>query len=60
MVLKRDPAPAGAITDLFDQLHELHLYAGEPGVRQIATGIGRGVCGPTFGVSMWTSLPVSM
>lgn len=43
MPLKREPTPAGAITDLFDRLHELHLDAGEPGVRQIATGIGRGV-----------------
>ncbi|WP_410609702.1 trehalose-6-phosphate synthase [Amycolatopsis sp. lyj-109] len=43
MALKREPTPAGAVTDLFDRLHELHLDAGEPGVRQIATGIGRGV-----------------
>jgi trehalose 6-phosphate synthase len=43
MPLKREPTPPGAITDLFDRLHELHLDAGEPGVRQIATGIGRGV-----------------
>jgi trehalose 6-phosphate synthase len=43
MALKREPAPAGAITDLFDRLHDLHLDAGEPGVREIATGIGRGV-----------------
>lgn len=43
VVLKREPTPAGSITDLFDRLHELHLDAGEPGVRQIATGIGRGV-----------------
>jgi trehalose 6-phosphate synthase len=43
MPLKREPTPPGAITDLFDRLHELHLDAGEPGVRHIATGIGRGV-----------------
>ncbi len=43
MALKREPTPAGAITELFDRLHDLHLDAGEPGVRQIATGIGRGV-----------------
>lgn len=43
MALKRNPTPAGSITHLFDRLHELHLDAGEPGVREIATGIGRGV-----------------
>jgi trehalose 6-phosphate synthase len=43
VALKREPTPAGAITELFDRLHDLHLDAGEPGVRQIATGIGRGV-----------------
>jgi trehalose 6-phosphate synthase len=43
VALKREPTSAGPITELFDQLHELHLRAGEPGVRQIATGIGRGV-----------------
>ncbi|MFG1644146.1 trehalose-6-phosphate synthase [Amycolatopsis sp. NPDC049252] len=43
MALKRETAPAGAITELFDRLHDLHLDAGEPGVREIATGIGRGV-----------------
>lgn len=42
-MLKREPTEAGAITELFDRLHALHLDAGEPGVRQIATGIGRGV-----------------
>jgi hypothetical protein len=36
--VQREPTPSGAITDLFDRLHELHLDAGEPGVRQIATG----------------------
>jgi len=43
VVLRREPTPAGPITDFFDRLHELHLDAGEPGVRQIATGLGRGV-----------------
>ncbi len=43
MVLKREPTPPGPITDLFDRLHTLHLHAGEPGVRQIARGIGPGV-----------------
>lgn len=42
-MLKRELTRAGSITDLFDRLHELHLDAGEPSVRQIATGIGRGV-----------------
>lgn len=42
--LKRRSTPPGPITALFDRLHELHLHAGEPSVRQIATGIGgRGV-----------------
>ncbi|HZM83261.1 MAG TPA: trehalose-6-phosphate synthase [Candidatus Limnocylindrales bacterium] len=43
MVLKREPTPPGAVSELFDALHDLHLHAGEPGVRDIATGIGRGV-----------------
>jgi hypothetical protein len=43
VALKREPAPPGAIADLFDRLHQLYLHAGEPGVRQIASGIGRGV-----------------
>jgi Tetratricopeptide repeat/NB-ARC domain len=45
--IKREPTPAGPITDLFDQLHALHLTAGQPSVREIATGIGRGVISPS-------------
>ncbi|WP_155543471.1 WD40 repeat domain-containing protein [Amycolatopsis camponoti] len=42
-VLRRAVTPAGPITVLFDRLHELHLRAGEPGLRQIARDIGIGV-----------------
>jgi tetratricopeptide (TPR) repeat protein len=38
----RKPTPPGPITDLFDRLHELHLSAGLPSMREITTGIGRG------------------
>jgi trehalose 6-phosphate synthase len=48
VTLKRAPTPSGPITELFDRLHELHLYAGEPGVRQIARGMG------THGISYTT------
>jgi tetratricopeptide (TPR) repeat protein len=41
--IRREPTPPGPITDLFDRLHHLHLLAGEPSVRQIASGLGRGV-----------------
>jgi tetratricopeptide (TPR) repeat protein len=41
--VKREPTPPGPVTDLFDRLHQQHLAAGEPSMRQIATGIGRGV-----------------
>lgn len=41
--IKRNPTPPGPITDLFDRLHEIHLLAGLPSVRDIARGIGRGV-----------------
>ncbi|GAB3744943.1 trehalose-6-phosphate synthase [Amycolatopsis oliviviridis] len=47
MALRREPTPVGAVAELFDRLHELHLDAGEPGVRQIASGIGRGVLSHT-------------
>lgn len=40
--IRRKPTPQGAITDLFDRLHELHLSAGLPSMREIAAGIGRG------------------
>jgi flagellar motility protein MotE (MotC chaperone) len=43
VAFKRAPTPPGPITELFDRLNALHLRAGEPGVRQIAAGIGRGV-----------------
>jgi trehalose 6-phosphate synthase len=44
VTLKRAPTAPGPVTKLFDQLHELHLYAGEPGVREIARGMGaRGI-----------------
>jgi tetratricopeptide (TPR) repeat protein len=41
--IKREPTPAGPVSDLFDRLHGLHLAAGEPSMRQIAASIGRGV-----------------
>jgi len=41
--IKREPAPFGPVSDLFDRLHDLHLAAGQPSLRQIATRIGRGV-----------------
>jgi Tetratricopeptide repeat/NB-ARC domain len=40
--IKREPTPSGPITDLFDRLHEIHLEAGQPSVREIAVRIGRG------------------
>ncbi|WP_439658620.1 WD40 repeat domain-containing protein [Lentzea sp. HUAS TT2] len=42
-VLRRAATPPGPISDLFDRLHELHLRAGEPGLRQIAADLGIGV-----------------
>ena len=41
--IRRNPTPPGPITELFDRLHEIHLAAGLPSVREIALGIGRGV-----------------
>jgi tetratricopeptide (TPR) repeat protein len=41
--IRRNPTPPGPITDLFDRLHEIHLAAGLPSMREIALGIGRGV-----------------
>ncbi|GIF67990.1 hypothetical protein Ais01nite_60250 [Asanoa ishikariensis] len=46
MALKREPTASGPVRELFDQLHELHLQAGEPGLRQIARGTG--VHGPSY------------
>ena len=45
--IKRVPTPAGPIKELFDRLHALHLAAGQPSVREIATGIGRGMVSPS-------------
>ena len=42
-VIKREPTPPGPITALFDRLHAIHLAAGQPSMREIASGIGRGV-----------------
>ena len=41
--IKREPTPFGPVSDLFERLHDLHLAAGQPSLRQIATRIGRGV-----------------
>src|SRR5262245_11807104 len=41
--ITRRPTPPGPITDLFDRLNRLHLNAGEPSLRRIVAGIGRGV-----------------
>lgn len=42
-VFKRTTTPPGPISLLFDRLHQLHLQAGEPALRQIAAGLGPGV-----------------
>jgi hypothetical protein len=41
--IKREPTQPGPVSDLFERLHDIHLAAGQPSVREIATGIGRGV-----------------
>lgn len=41
--INREPTPPGPITALFDRLHAIHLAAGQPSIREIASGIGRGV-----------------
>lgn len=41
--IKREPTPPGPITTLFDRLHAIHLAAGQPSMREISSGIGRGV-----------------
>jgi len=41
--IKREPTPSGPITNLFDRLHEIHLEAGQPSIREIAAKIGHGV-----------------
>lgn len=40
--INREPTPPGPITELYDQLDELHLQAGRPSMRMIATRAGRG------------------
>ena len=40
--IKRNPTPFGPVSDLFDRLDDLHLAAGRPSMREIATRIGRG------------------
>ncbi|MFI5269435.1 MAG: helix-turn-helix domain-containing protein, partial [Chloroflexota bacterium] len=45
--IKREPSPPGPVSDLFNRLHAIHLAAGQPSVREIATGIGRGVVSPS-------------
>ena len=40
--INRDPTPPGPVTELFDRLDQLHLEAGRPSMRQIATRAGRG------------------
>ena len=47
MALRREPTAGGPIAELFDRLHELHFRAGEPGMRQIAAGLGAGVMSHT-------------
>lgn len=40
--ITREPTPPGPITELYDRLDELHLKAGMPSMRMIATRAGRG------------------
>jgi len=40
--INRGPTLPGPITDLFDRLDQLHLRAGRPSMREIATKAGRG------------------
>ncbi len=40
--IRRSPTPPGPITELFDRLDQLHLAAGRPSMREIATRVGRG------------------
>lgn len=37
--IKREPTPAGPVTDFFDFLHQLHMEANLPSVREIETRI---------------------
>jgi hypothetical protein len=40
--IRRDPTPPGPVTELFNRLDQLHLAAGRPSMREIATKAGRG------------------
>ncbi len=40
--INRNATPPGPITELYDRLDELHLAAGRPSMREIATRAGRG------------------
>jgi hypothetical protein len=40
--IKREPTPPGPVTELYDQLDDLHLKAGRPSMRMISTAAGRG------------------
>ena len=40
--INRNATPSGPITELYDRLDELHLKAGRPSMREIATRAGRG------------------
>ncbi len=40
--IRRSPAPPGPVTELFERLDQLHLEAGRPSMREIATRVGRG------------------
>jgi tetratricopeptide (TPR) repeat protein len=40
--IHRDPTPPGPVTELFDRLDQLHLTAGRPSMREIATRAGHG------------------
>jgi tetratricopeptide (TPR) repeat protein len=40
--IRREPTPAGPITELFDRLDDLHAQAGRPSMRVIAVRAGRG------------------
>src|SRR5580692_3402186 len=40
--INRNATPPGPITELYDRLEDLHLKAGRPSMREIATRAGRG------------------
>ncbi|HEX3959888.1 MAG TPA: FxSxx-COOH system tetratricopeptide repeat protein [Trebonia sp.] len=41
--IKREPTPPGPVTHLLNRLHQIHLIAGQPSIREIAGKVGRGV-----------------